>query len=67
MFALQAAPAYVPPIVVPVEAQGTVVNVEVPAGYKPGQQLLISAPDGRTANVTIPDGVAPGSSFQARM
>jgi len=63
----RAAPADVPPIEVPIEAQGTVVNVEVPAGYKPGQQLLISAPDGRTANVTIPDGVAPGSSFQARM
>ena len=46
---------------------GTVLNVAVPAGAQPGQQIQIKAPDGRVVTVAIPAGLQPGQQFQVKV
>jgi hypothetical protein len=43
------------------------LNITVPAGTQPGQQIQIKAPDGRIVAVTIPEGMQPGSQFQVKI
>ena len=57
-------PAAAPPAPAPGE---TVLNVAVPAGAQPGQQIQIKAPDGRLVTVTIPAGLQPGQQFQVKV
>ena len=38
-----------------------------PPGSKPGDSVGVFAPDGRQCAVVIPDGVAPGDVFNARL
>lgn len=51
----------------PVLAQGTSVmavmqlQVSVPSGAAPGQEVHFTAPDGRRLSAKVPEGVAPGS------
>ena len=54
-----------PPVAPPV--QETLLNITVPAGAQPGQQIQIKAPDGRVVAVTVPDGMQPGSQFQVKI
>jgi len=54
------------PIVAP-PPQETLLNITVPAGTQPGQQIQIKAPDGRIVAVTIPEGMQPGSQFQVKI
>ena len=53
-------PAAAPP-------QGTLLNITVPEGAQPGQQIQIKAPDGRVVAVTIPAGMQPGTQFQVKI
>ena len=53
-----------PPVAPP---QETILNITVPAGAQPGQQIQIKAPDGRIVAVTVPDGMQPGSQFQVKI
>tara|TARA_A100001037_G_C14763953_1_gene463089 strand:- start:74 stop:601 length:528 start_codon:yes stop_codon:yes gene_type:complete len=46
---------------------GGTITVTVPAGFQPGQQIQIKAPDGRLFLVTIPVGMQPGSQFQVNI
>ena len=57
-------PAAAPPVPAPGE---TVLNVAVPAGAQPGQQIQIKAPDGRVVTVAIPAGLQPGQQFQVKV
>ena len=60
-----AAPPEQPPVAPP--APETLLNITVPAGAQPGQQIQIKAPDGRVVAVTVPDGMQPGSQFQVKI
>jgi hypothetical protein len=57
-------PAAAPPAAPP---QGTLLNITVPEGAQPGQQIQIKAPDGRVVAVTIPAGMQPGTQFQVKI
>jgi len=43
------------------------VEVQCPPGAGPGALILVTGPDGRQAQVEIPDGVAPGMFFQCEI
>ena len=43
------------------------LQVAAPPGSKPGDSVGVFAPDGRQCAVVIPDGVAPGDVFNARL
>ena len=43
--------------------RGARMSVTVPPGFGPGQQLLVSTPQGQNVRVTIPQGMYPGQSF----
>ena len=61
-------PAPEQPTTPPAPAAGeTVLNVAVPAGAQPGQQIQIKAPDGRVVTVAIPAGLQPGQQFQVKV
>ncbi|KAJ8613656.1 hypothetical protein CTAYLR_003142 [Chrysophaeum taylorii] len=42
----------------------TVVEVTVPEGVAPGQQIYVDTPDGERVEVRVPDNMGPGSTFQ---
>merc|ERR1712146_708911 len=47
-------------------AQGpglVLLNITVPDGVQPGQQLHVLPPDGQPLAVTVPEGCAPGQCF----
>ena len=45
------------------------IPVSVPEGVKPGQDILVTAPDGsgRCVRVTVPEGALPGHVFMVKM
>merc|ERR1740122_498562 len=45
------------------QPQPQMLNVEVPQGVLPGQQLQVMSPDGQALLVTVPEGLAPGQQF----
>ena len=47
--------------------QPVMMQVEVPAGVLPGQQMLVQAPDGTTVVVVLPPNLAPGQTFQVAL
>lgn len=38
----------------------------MPDGVKPGQSLVVSAPDGRRMSIVVPEGMVPGSVLEVR-
>jgi hypothetical protein len=40
------------------------MSITVPQGFTPGQQLLVSTPEGAQMHATIPNGIYPGQTFQ---
>ena len=40
------------------------MQVEVPPGMRPGQQMIVQAPNGTKVMVVLPPGLAPGQRFQ---
>ena len=42
-------------------------QVEVPVGYRPGDELLIDTPDGRTVAVLVPSGGLPGTLVEVAL
>ena len=64
----QGYPGIQPNMVTPVMApQPTIMNVTVPAGMGPGQQLQMQTPDGRMVQVAVPAGMGPGMTFQIQV
>jgi hypothetical protein len=55
------APASMAPTPMTMGAPTTQLQVQVPPGAVEGTLLQVQAPDGRTVQVTVPAGVAPGS------
>lgn len=45
------------------QQQTNTIQVQVPAGVAPGQQIQVTAPDGAQMLVAVPAGVAPGQVF----
>jgi hypothetical protein len=48
-----------PPAMVVSPAAGTLMQVQIPAGFFAGQSMLIQAPDGTQFNVQVPPGAPP--------
>ena len=42
----------------------TMMQVEVPPGMQPGQQMIVQAPNGTKVMVVLPPGLGPGQKFQ---
>ena len=42
----------------------TMMQVEVPPGLQPGQQMIVQAPNGTKVMVVLPPGLGPGQKFQ---
>jgi hypothetical protein len=45
-------------------APSSLMDVTVPAGAVPGQQIAVIMPSGQQVQVVVPAGAAPGTTFQ---
>jgi hypothetical protein len=50
------------PVAVLIASSNLTIDVQIPLGKKPGDQLIAAAPDGRQIQVVVPEGVIPGQS-----
>lgn len=48
----------------PLNMADQILAVTIPAGYGPGQQLVVQSPDGQTLQIVIPEGASPGQQIQ---
>lgn len=54
----------IPAASAPVEPEGQVLQIAIPAGVSSGQTLCVTVPDGQQLNFTVPPGVSGGSELQ---